>query len=330
MLAGYNVGEALGVMTQNFKGPIQDVSRRLRVYTVANQLDLVQGFQRLGDKYFPKVTLAIIASNSKVVSMGEALKEGLDFELEIGQMKSSYATNMFFAVLGFIGATIAVLAMHFWGYDALDSVNYFSMMPEEGDSQDMLMDAINAVTFTAYVAMGVGSIWLFMFVFIVLGRDVTPSTVEKWVLKIPLLRGTMLNHLNFVTCYQLHKLLSKGVDLIQALEYVGSEVRKGVLKDDIERVLSRLQVGDTEWQDSFHSFSDLDRALLKSANRQDEIAEVFKAQSDQFLSGFTGSIKALINIHKGLSMFYLFMVVVVLSVIMFLPMVGGFDMLSEM
>lgn len=140
----------------------------------------------------------------------------------------------------------------------------------------------------------------------------------------------MLNRINFVACYQVHKLLSKGVSLMEAFQYVVAELPKGVLRDDLIRVIRLIGDGSTEWVDGFHSFGDLERALLKSSTNQDEIAESFDAQADQFLFHYQRSVDMFTIVHVAMMAMFMISYVVVLSMLMFIPMAGGFEMVEQL
>jgi type II secretory pathway component PulF len=330
MLVGYTIGEALSIMVQNFSGKIKDLSRKLRHLCVHEQMDPVDAMHSLGEKYFPSVTIAIIRSNAKVVSLAEAFREGLEFEREIGKLQSSYTLKIGWAMFTFLISIITTILSHIYGWDLLDEVNYFVLMPEEGTSIDMLNDTKFFLAFSAYMAMAIGTIWLAMFIFFGAGRDISPETVERWVLRVPLIRGAMLSRTNFVATYQIYKLLSKGVKLLETFKHVHNEQKDGVLKADLARVIYMLEDGNAEYIDGFHSFTDLDRALLKSANRQDEVANVFQAQSDQFLTTYKRSVQHFVLLHNYIMYFFAIMLVLILTMLMFLPMVGGFDLVDQL
>jgi general secretion pathway protein F len=329
MLVGYNVGDALSIMIQNFTGVVRDASQRLRHYIVIEQMNPEDALEKLGNNYFPKVTIAVIRSNAKVSAIHEAFREGLNFQREIIKIQSSHATAMTFSIMGFAGTMAFVLLSWVYGFEMLEDVGYFAMMPEEGAAAESLVDLMLWMDWTGWAATVIFSIWLSIILIFGAGRDINPRFVEKWILRVPILRDAMLNRRNFITTYQIQKLLSKGVNLMETFKYVGDELDDGVLKEDLDRVLMLMEKGDPEWVDGFHSFSDLDRALLKSSTHQDEMANVFKAQSDQFLSSYDQGISQLQMIHKIISGGFMLVLILVLTLLMFLPMLGGFDLVDQ-
>lgn len=329
MLVGYTIGEALSIMIQNFKGMVRDASQRLRQYTIVEQMDPVDALERLGPKYLPQVTIAIIRSNAKVSSLNEAFREGLEFQREILKLQASHAAAMMISIFKFLFAMSFVIITYFYAFPLLDSVGYFALIPETGDAADSVKDMEVYIDVTGLLGIIVTSIWFAIILIVGVGRDLSPEKIEKLILKLPLLNGAMLSRVNFITTYQIYKLLSKGVPLMETFNYVNSEMNDGVLKEDLDRVLRQLTKGDPDWVDSFHSFSDLDRALLKSATHQDEMANVFQAQADQFLSSYDVSITTLMKIHDVIAGLFLIVLIFILTLLMFLPMVGGFDLVNQ-
>tara|TARA_B100000949_G_scaffold14773_2_gene11424 strand:- start:2946 stop:4238 length:1293 start_codon:yes stop_codon:yes gene_type:complete len=339
MLTGYTIGITLSIMIQNFGGMIRDASQRMRQYTIVDQHDPVDALAMLGPKYIPQVTIAIIRSNAKVSSLSQAFREGLEFQREILKIQSSHATAMTMAMFRFIGAMSFVIVSYLYGFALLEEVGYFAMIPETGKAAESVVDLQNYMNWSGVAAIAVSSFWFaVVFTFGAL-RDIPELAcrVEGWILRIPILRGSMLSRVSFLTTYQISKLLSKGVPLLPSLKSVHEELRgenkkkekQGVLKQDLERVMGLLEKGDPDWVDGFHSFRDVDRALLKSSQSQDEMANVFKAQSDQFLSDYDKSIGSLIKIHDIVAGAFLVVIILILTLLMFLPMVGGFDLVDQ-
>lgn len=329
MLVGYTLGEALAIMTQNFKGVIRDACMRLRRLSIDEQMDPVDALRSLGPKYLPQVTIAIIKSNAKVGALHEAFREGLAFQREILKLQSSHMMILAGSILKFLFSMSLVILNYFYGMQVLEDADYFTLMPESGRSVELMAETVRYIDWSGYGAMAVMGVWTTIILIFGAGRDASPRVVERWLVDIPLLNGVFLSRINFMATYQIHKLLSKGVPLMDSLRYVSTELNDGVLKEDFDRVLGLMERGDPEWIDGFHSFSDLDRALLKSANHMDEMSNVFSAQSDQFLASYDQSVKSIIRIHDVVSAIFLFVLIVILTLVTFLPMVGGFDLVEQ-
>lgn len=329
MLVGYSLNDALSIMIQNFKGPIRITCRKMR-NAVLSSKDPIDALREMGNRYIPGVTLAIIATNSKVDKLSNAFKEGLSFERDMARLQSGQVVKIIAAMAWFLGTMVMIILSDLYGWSFMDSVNYFALMPETGPSRDALDSTRLWLQHSGTAATILLSAW-FLFILVVgAGRDLNPSLVEKWILKIPVVKGAMLNRGNFLACYQINKLLSKGVPLAETLKHVRKELEKGVLKDDLSRVIDLINEGNPDWVDGFHSFSDLDRALLKSSNNQNEIADVFGAQSDQFMFAYEKSVMILTLVHWIFISVFMIILIGVLSMLMFLPMAGGFDMVNQL
>lgn len=330
MLRGYKLSDALAMLSQNFTGDIREACRQLRHSCVNESKEITDALRELGPRYIPGVTLAIIAINSKVGSAADAFKEGLKFERDMAAMESGYIIKALLSMFWFVVTILSIWVMDAFGWEFLDDFNYFAVMPQEGESKDMLDFTRVLLHWSNVVGLSVLAVWSIAVVLIGAGRDVAATVVEKWILKIPVVRGAMLNRINFVACYQVHKLLSKGVSLMESFQYVAAELPEGVLKEDFTRVLNLLGEGSTEWQDGFHSFGDLERALLKSSTNQDEIAETFDAQADQFLFHYQRSVDLFTYIHIGMTGVFMVSLVLILALLMFIPMAGGFEMVDQL
>lgn len=329
MLVGYSLNDALSIMIQNFKGPIRITCRKMR-NAVLSSKDPIDALREMGNRYMPGVTLAIIATNSKVDKLSNAFKEGLSFERDMARLQSGQVVKIIAAMAWFFGTMVMIIVSDLYGWSFMESVNYFALMPESGPSQDALTATRTWLQHSGTAATILLSAWFLFILIIGAGRDLNPSLVEKWILKIPVVKGAMLNRGNFLACYQINKLLSKGVPLAETLKHVRNELEKGVLKDDLGRALELINEGNPDWVDGFHSFSDLDRALLKSSNNQNEIADVFGAQSDQFMFAYEKSVMILTLAHWVFISIFMIILIGVLSMLMFLPMAGGFDMVNQL
>lgn len=330
MLVGYNLNEALSVMIQNFSGPIKEVSRRLRYETIIKQKDPIDALGELGPKFFPSVTIAIIRSNSKVSKLNEAFREGLKFEREMTTLQKGQMVKVYSSGLWFVISCLMAMGAHWYGWDLMEDVNYFAMMPDKGSSVDMLNDLKGQLAILGWSAASIFSIWFSILLFLMFAPDiVSAERAQKVILKMPLVNGVVLSRLNFVACYQIQKLMSKGVPQLSAFSYVAQEQAEGVLKADLERAQALLKEGSQDWVDGFHSFSDLDRALLKSSTSLDEMADVFGAQSDQFLQKHKNGISGLFWVHWFFAGGLLLPFIVILTLLFALPMIGGFELADQ-
>lgn len=330
VLRGAKLTDALSLLSQNFSGSVRDVCRKLRYQCAYENKDLIEAIRDLGPRYIPGVTLTIIAINHKVSSLDASIREGLNFEKEMAKLESGYIVKAIWSIAWFWFAAFSLILTDVFGWQLLNDFNYFAVMPESGSSVDKMNLTRDILHWSSVAATIVFSMWFLAFLVFAVGRDISPAIVERWILKVPVLRGTILNRNNFVATYQVAKLLSKGVPQIDAFRNVSKEFPDGVLKRDFERVIGLLEEGSQEWVDGFYSFGDLDRALLKSSNNAEEIAEVFDAQSNQFLYQYQRSIDVFSYIHHAFTTIFTLLLSYVLVGLMFLPMVGGFEVIDQM
>lgn len=330
MLRGNDLITSLSLMSQNFKGPIGDACRRLR-YLCDSGWELIPAIREMGPKFMPAVTLAIIAINSKVGTVSNGFRAAYEFEVEMDKMSKTQWLDAADAVLWFWVILLFLIITDVWGWSLLESQGYFSIMPETGPAVDNMKWTRDILSKSSATAIGTLLIWSLCAAFLSLTKTLPDlaSKIELLIVKIPIINGVMLNRLNFITCYQISRQLEMNVPLTEAFENVVNELPPGVLKDDLARVLEKLYAGDQDWVAGFYSFSDLDRALLKSSQDSREIGEVFAAQAEQFRFYYEKSYSKFALIHRGVMWGFFVPVFIVFGMLMIIPMMGGFDMVKE-
>lgn len=327
---GNTFPDSLEIMIQNFSGIIRDASRQVRQHAIIDQKDPIDAVGMLGEKYIPKVTVSIMRANAKATSLVEAFVEGLKFERDIGKMQANFVGKISVAMFKYVSTSAMMILIFFKGMQFMEDSGYLSIMPGEGTSQELLEDTQLLVDITGYFAMGTLGIWLAAFLFFGVAREQIPSTIERVALRTPVLRGFIVNRNSFLATYKIARLLEKNVELIPAFRYVGDDLEPGVLKDDFDRVLKSMSEGDQRFMDGFHSFSDLHRALLSSASKMEDMAGVFFSMSELFRESFENSLTTLVRIHDWMTNIMLGLLLWILTYVMYLPMVGGFDIIDKM
>lgn len=327
---GNTFPDAIEIMIENFTGIIRDASRRIRQHAIIDQQDPIEAVGKLGDKYIPRVTVSIMRANAKASSLVEAFSEGLKFERDIGKMQAKFVGKISMAMLKYVSTSIMMILVFFYGMEFMEDSGYLSIMPGEGTSQELLEDTELLVDVTGYFAMVTLAIWVGLFAFFGVAREKLPSLIERVALKTPVLKGFIVNRNSFLATYKIARLLEKNVELMTSFKYVGDDLEDGVLKDDFKRVLKSMAEGDQRFMDGFHSFTDLHRALLNSANKMEDMADVFFSMSDLFRESFENSLDTLVSIHNWMTNIMLGLLLWILTYVMYLPMVGGFDIIDKM
>ena len=327
---GNTFPDALEIMVQNFTGVIRDASRQIRQHAIIDQKDPIEAVGMLGEKYIPKVTVSIMRANAKASSLVEAFGEGLKFERDIGKMQAKFVGKIAAAMLKYVSTSIMMIVVFFYGMDFMADSGYLDIMPGSGTSQELLEDTELLVDVTGYFAIATLTIWVGMFAFFGVAREKMPSLIERIALKPPVLKGFIVNRNSFLATYKIARLLEKNVELMTSFKYVSDDLEPGILKDDFGRVLKSMSEGDQRFMDGFHSFTDLHRALLNSANKMEDMADVFFSMSDLFKESFENSLDTLVSIHNWMTNIMLGLLLWILTYVMYLPMVGGFDIIEQM
>jgi type II secretory pathway component PulF len=325
-LVGYSLDRSLTYMSENFSNPIKRVC--LQLQEGVQTKDLADVMDEMGVEDFPPMTVAVIRANSQIDTLSNALIEGMAFEKKLLEIQKQESNGLMAATAYFLAAIMGMIATEY-SFPMLDGINYFDLIPEAGKARDLLTGVIwlSSTFFTA--ALWMLAVWGVLMLNLSLVKEWIPEKIDAIILKIPLLRGAILARHNFLGCYQLSKLISKGIKIDSALTQVEKTVPRGALKDDFNRVINLLMGGSTEWAAGFESFSDLDRALLLSSSDKEGVGEVFRAQSDQFIAEYKDSLQYISYIYYTFAGVFGIVIVYILAMLMFIPSVGGFEMVEN-
>jgi type II secretory pathway component PulF len=325
-LVGYSLDRSLTLMSENFANPIRRVCLQLKEGVQTK--DLADAMEDIGIADFPPMTVAVIRANSQVDTLSNALLEGMSFERRLLEIQQQESNGLMAATAYFLAAIIGMIATEY-SFPMLEGINYFDLIPETGKARDLLTSVVwlSSTFFTA--ALWMLMFWVALMINLSLVKSWIPEIVDNVVLKIPVLRGAMLARHNFLGCYQLSKLISKGIKIDSALKQVESTVPRGALKDDFNRVVDLLTNGSPEWAMGFESFSDLDRALLLSSSDKEGVGEVFRAQADQFIAEYKDSLQYISYIYYTFAGVFGIVIVYILAMLMFIPSIGGFEMVDN-
>lgn len=325
-LVGYSLDRSLSFMSENFSNPIKRVCLQLKEGVQTK--DMADVMDDIGVDDFPPMTVAVIRANAQIDTLSNALLEGMAFEKKLLEIQKQESNGLMAATLYFLGAVFGMIATEY-SFPMLDGINYFDLIPEEGKARDLLNGVVwlSSAFFTA--ALWMLAFWSVLMLNLSVVKNWIPEKIDIIVLKIPLLRGAILARHNFLACYQLSKLISKGIKIDSALKQVVKTVPRGALKEDFNRVINLLTNGSVDWAVGFESFSDLDRALLLSSSDKEGVGEVFRAQADQFISQYKESLQYISYIYYGFAGVFGIVIVYILAMLMFIPSIGGFEMVDN-
>jgi len=325
-LVGYSLEQSLSIMSENFGNPIRRVCLQLR--KEVQVVDIGESMERIGSADFPPMVVAVVKANSQVDTLSNALLEGMQFEHRLLEIQKQETKGAVASTLYFLAAIIGMIATQY-SFPMLEGINYFDLIPEAGKSRSLLDTTMWLTDLFYNIALWFLLFWVIIMFNLGVVKSAIPEIVDNVTLRIPVLRGAMLARHNFLGCYQLSKLISKGIPIHSSLKQVEVTVPRGALKDDFNRVINMLDNGVPEWAAGFESFSDLDRALLMSSSDREGVGDVFRAQADQFISEYKDSLKYISYMYYGIAGTFGMVIVYVLAMLMFIPSMGGFEMVDN-
>jgi type II secretory pathway component PulF len=330
LLVGYKLPDALNIIIQNFNGMIKYTARVIRDQIEFNNKDFTTAMSSLGGSFFPPTVVAIIKVNEKVSSLVDACKEGLSFQKKLMEMKGGDFMSLIFAFFYFVFVVLLVWVMGKYLWMGLESFDYFSMVPEESETAQQQMKLVKELlNWCVYLSNFVFILVALVAVLLVMKLYI-PAFADGIIQKIPILNRLVLYKTNFIYLYQMHKLLDKGISLPQMFDVIIEELPNGILKKDTERAFESIKEGNSDWGDSFYSFTDLDRSMLRSATDQEDIANVFLAQSERFYYLNQLSVKMVTKALETSSFALVMLLTLILTYVSIIPAVGGFDMMKTL
>lgn len=268
-----SMNEALFLMQQNFSGNIKKVCSKLsRLIAFHEPQDAIE---IIGPPHFPTSVIAMIKAGASAGSLTDALREAADFEQEMIAIKKESGKGMVQAIVSFILAVIVVFGVMFGVVPWMETAPMFKAMK---------------VDITWLHPFGYSTLWSMMFFFVLfmffallgtLGRVISPNFSDDLILKIPMYRDLVLSKNNFVTIYQLSRLIDKGIPLKVSLVKTTENTGKGRLRSDLEGAIERLNKG-TEWSEALTTFSPMDKAALRASTDAKKISRTLRDLSIQY------------------------------------------------
>ena len=81
--------------------------------------------------------------------------------------------------------------------------------------------------------------------------------------------------MNFISIYQLSKLIEKGVSYKESLEITANNMESGLLKEDFKNSIIELENG-RNWAKVLTTFNDIQKASLEASSDNKNIAKKVK------------------------------------------------------
>jgi general secretion pathway protein F len=145
-----------------------------------------------------------------------------------------------------------------------------------------------------------------------IGRRFFPTTADNIIIKVPYYSEIVLAQENYTNLYRLSLMVKSGVRMEEALKTAWESCRRGALKDDFERAMKALKVGQ-KWATGMTILHPTDRAALMLAADRDQIATNLNNIAAQYnslyrqrISQFTPTMQVLSAFAMSLSGFVLF------------------------
>lgn len=308
--------KALELISTNFGGNIKRVSNSLK-QKIEMGIEPQDAIGYMGEEDFPNSTVAMIKSGASSGNLGKALKEAAIFEKEMSEMEKDSKQGIFFHIIGFLIACAAIMACKYWFVpyvyekDIAHLVNNFDLTPIH--------------IFTNLVNL---SILFFLCILSILyftkkvGRKINPYKADKIIRKIPLYSNLILSKMNFISIYQLSKLIEKGVSYRESLEITAKNMEEGLLKKDFENAIIELENG-RNWATALTTFNDIQKASLEASSDNKNIAKILEELSNTNKSEYIKSLENVKNFFYWFTIIYLSLAAIILFLYTSLPIMNA-------
>lgn len=268
--------EALETIITSFSGRIKKVASMILKHMESGD-DLVEAIEKIGHPHFPITTVALIKAGSKGGETWKALRDAVEFELEMESVKKGAGKGLIGGVVGFLFAAIVTFAAKFYVAPEILSSQFFRMQQDKID-----LTFINVLSNTVTGSMIVlFTIFISLFLLGSVGRRLFPTKADAIILKIPFYKDLVLSKENYVILYGLSVMVNSGVSMEQSLDLSAKNTRKGSLKNDLMRGIKAIKVGQP-WAKAMRTFHATDRAALGVSVDKEQIAQTLNTLSYQY------------------------------------------------
>lgn len=309
-----SMNDALFIMQQNFSGNIQKVCAKLARLLVTNEPQ--DAIEKIGSPNFPPPVIAMIKAGASAGSLPDAFREAADFEAEMSNIKKESGKGMYQAIGAFLLAAGIIFVIMFkvmpWMMESplLQAMNVdISWLDPYGNA------ALYSMTFLF-------SMFVFFTLLGTLGRVVAPNAADSLIIKIPMYKDLVLSKMNYVTIYQLSRLIEKGIPLKVALSKTTENTEPGKLKSNLDSAILNLNEG-REWSDAMETFSPMDRAGLRASTDAVKISRTLKDLSLQYKNTYQIAVGRVATTLFFIGMMYLGIAALLLFAYTTIPVLDG-------
>ena len=310
-----SMNDALFIMQQNFGGNIQKVCAKLSRLLATNEPQ--DAIEKIGSPNFPPPVIAMIKAGASAGSIPDALREAADFEAEMVNIKKESGKGMYQAVGAFVLAAAVIFVVMF---------KVMPWMMESPLLQAMNVDISwldpfgNAALYSMLVLFSLFSFFTLLGLF----RNIPAisNTADSLILKVPVYKDLVLSKMNYVTIYQLSRLIEKGIPLKVALSKTTENTQAGKLKSNLTSAIDNLNQGK-EWSEAMETFSPMDRAGLRASTDATKISRTLKDLSLQYKNTYQRAVGRVATTLFFVGMIYLGIAALLLFAYTTIPVLDG-------
>lgn len=263
--------EALGLLRDTFHGRIRHVAHELLLKVEAG-MSVPEAIVDLGGRDFPETTTAMIQAGANSGATAQALRDAMEFEQRLRQIKKESSKGIWSALAAFMTAIGFVLG------------TVFVMVPKIMDSALMKMtggaenfgSSLSFAYAVGYAMLGVMALMISMFLLATLGRALAPRLVDQIILRVPVYKDLVLSKAHYIAFYGLSLLVKSGVRMEQAFDLLGRATGAGALREDFKRARDAVKTGQP-WAKAMITLQPTDRAALSASLDRSQVGEAMDA-----------------------------------------------------
>lgn len=309
-----SMNEALFIMQQNFSGEIKKVCAKLNRLLATNEPP--EAIEKIGMPNFPSSVVAMIKAGASAGSLPDALREAADFEQDMIAIQKESGKGMLQAVGAFMLAAIVVFIVMFYVKPWMDESPLLKSMNVDTAWLDPFGNA------TLYSMGFFFTIFISFTLLGTAGRAIAADLADSLIVKIPLYKDLVLAKMNFVTIYQLSRLIEKGIPLKVALQKTTENTNPGKLKSNLDAAIDNLNNGK-EWSDAMETFSPMDRAGLRASTDAIKISRTLRDLSTQYKNTYKMAVERVATTLFFIGMLYLGVAALLLFAYTTMPVLEG-------
>lgn len=263
--------EALGLLRDTFHGRIRHVAHEL-LLKVESGMSVPEAIVDLGGRDFPETTTAMIQAGANSGATAQALRDAMEFEQRLRQIKKESSKGIWAALTAFMTAILFVLG------------TVFLMVPRIMDSALMQLTGgaenfgttLSFAYAVGYAMLGITALFVTLFVLATFGRALAPQFSDSIILRIPVYKDLVLSKAHYIAFYGLSLLVKSGVRMENAFDLLARATGAGALREDFQRARDAVRSGKP-WAQAMLTLQPTDRAALGASLDRTQVGEAMDA-----------------------------------------------------